>query len=260
MNRIASQTITIILPAYNEATVIARSLDAHLEWRPPDGFVLREIIVVDDGSTDRTPDIVAAYERAHAMIRLIRTPANRGKGAALKFGVGAAAEGDVIGCVDADLAYPPHVYDGFVAPFRTASSDLTIGNRYHGAHRAPAGYPLHRRITSCGFRCLTRMLCGIPFNDTQCGIKFFTYRAAAFLFHRLASPGYLYDLDVLCMAAMLPLRVMEIPVTIHASSESAIRVHRQLAPVARDLLRFMRRRLHRPAEQIQREWQVFNSS
>ncbi|MCD4654288.1 glycosyltransferase [bacterium] len=87
--------LSIILPAYNEETIIAQTLDAHLDWKPPDGISLQEIIVVEDGSIDQTSKIVTAYAQAHPVIRLIKHPVNRGKGAALQSGV-LSASGNII--------------------------------------------------------------------------------------------------------------------------------------------------------------------
>lgn len=248
-----SISLTIVLPAFNEESIIIRTLDAHLTWSPPAEFTLREIIVVDDGSRDRTRQLVESYSRGSPMVRLISHQQNSGKGAALASGV-LCSTGDVIGCVDADMAYPPEVYAGFLTAFLDGTVDLAIGNRYHSEHQSDHK-TMVRRCASLSFRTLVSLLRLTPFADTQCGIKFFRHNSAVFLFGHLKSKGFLFDLDLLSLASSVGMLVREIPVRANSAAHSSIRVHRQIMPVATALLRIMLSRRNRQSvESLRLQW------
>ncbi|MBN1296521.1 glycosyltransferase family 2 protein [bacterium] len=252
--------LTIILPAYNEESIIARTLSEHLTWQVPSDVDLQNIIVVDDGSTDHTADIVSDFATAHPLIRLVRHSVNCGKGAALKTGVSSIVSSDIIGCIDSDLAYPPTVYADFLIPFHRETVDLAIGNRYHASRAGLARYPLIRRIASHAFRHAARTVIPHPVSDSQCGIKFFTREAAEFLFGRLHSTGFLYDLDILSTAVACEMRIREVPVVMHLQAESALHIHRQILPVLKEIIRLRRMRRSLPPQSIIRsEWLAIHS-
>ena len=246
--------LSLVLPAYNEENIISKTLDEHLSWVPPEGVELLEILVVNDASFDRTAEILADFEAHNDLIQVITHPENCGKGAALQTGV-AAARGDIIGCVDSDLAYPPSVYPDFIEAVKGDQAHLAIGNRYHSASDKLAEYPLVRRLASKAFRLVIRSLGISATSDTQCGIKFFAKGAASFLFARLKSPGFLYDLDILSMASILKLKIREVPVTMQLQAESNVQVHRQLLPVFQGLLKLLNRKVYRShSASLEKAW------
>jgi dolichyl-phosphate beta-glucosyltransferase len=251
--------LSIVLPAFNEERIIAQTIEAHLAWVPPVNVVLREIIVVNDGSGDRTAAIVESHAASNPSVQLVSLPLNRGKGAALKQGV-AVAGGEIIGCVDADMAYPPALYPDFLQAILEHGADLAIGNRYHSGITAMTRYPLMRRFASRWFKRFTRALGLSYFSDTQCGIKFFRRSAAAFLFRHLQSPGFLYDLELLAMAVHLDLNVHEIPVAMQTVSGAKIKLHRQMLPVAAGLAGLLfRRSAFKSPSLLKKAWIVHNT-
>ena len=252
--------LSLVLPAYNEEKIISRTLDEHLKWVPPKDTELLEILVVDDASIDGTAAILAKIAATNDIIQVITHSENRGKGAALQTAVG-VARGDIIGCVDSDLAYPPSVYPGFLEAVKGEQAHLAIGNRYHVGSDKLAEYPLVRRMASKAFRLVIRSLGISATSDTQCGIKFFSKRAASFLFARLKSPGFLYDLDILSMASILKLRIIEVPVTMQLQGESNVRVHRQLLPVFQGLVKLLNRRVYRSHKaSLEKAWRQHEKS
>jgi glycosyltransferase involved in cell wall biosynthesis len=125
----ATPTLTVIVPVYNEEATLQRVLDA-VEERPE----VSQIVVVDDGSTDRTPEILAS-RRFRLPARVIHHPRNRGKGCAVRSGL-AVATGELALVQDADLEYDPADYERLLAPFRRGGVTVVYGTRTFGGHSA----------------------------------------------------------------------------------------------------------------------------
>lgn len=120
--------LSVVIPAYNEIATISEILDRVLK-----NPVNKEVIVVDDGSSDGTADKVKEYEQDN--VRLIQHELNQGKGAALRTGFD-AAEGDIVLIQDADLEYDPENYETLLEPFRKNRADVVYGSRFLGGpHR-----------------------------------------------------------------------------------------------------------------------------
>lgn len=159
-------TLSIVIPAYNEEGAIRAVLDRVRAIGPAlreAGFAEWEVIVVDDGSQDRTAEIVAAYPE----VRLIRHPVNRGYGAALKTGF-AHARGEWLAFLDADATYPPEALPELYRIACADGADLVVGSRMG---RADSEMPLVRRIGNWGFAFLLRVLGGAPVSDSASGMR-----------------------------------------------------------------------------------------
>ena len=129
-----SQLLSVVVPVYNEEQTIQRVLQAVLDAPLPEG-IDREIVVVDDASTDETLRVLEAFAD-HPRVRVFSQPENRGKGAALRRGF-AEASGDLIVIQDADLEYDPREYPKLLAPILDGRADVVYGSRFSGgdAHR-----------------------------------------------------------------------------------------------------------------------------
>jgi len=227
--------LSIIIPAYNEAERLPATLAA-LEtflatrpWRP-------EIVVVDDGSTDRT----AAVAAAGCPLRVVSLGVNRGKGAAVKRGVG-LARGTSLAFVDADL---PYALDGFDLAMQrlAAGADLVIGGRDLPGSSAVRGYTRARRLSGQVYSLLVNALAVHDIPDTQCGFKWFRTRVAQALFARVTLTGFAFDVELLTLAQGWGLRIERIPVHFTHSDDSKIRLVRDSARMFWDLLKVNRRR------------------
>ena len=221
--------LTVVVPAYGEedriASTIARIADAV-------AGLDAEVVVVDDGSPDAT---AAAAEAAGA--RVVRLPANRGKGAAVRAGV-LDARGRTVAFTDADLAYDPaHL----VALLERVEEgwDVVVGNRWHRGSSADV-QPLLRRASSRLFNLLTATVLLGQWRDTQCGLKAFRADVARSLFERTRLDGFAFDVEVLHLVERDRWTLTEIPVTVAHDERSTVRVGADAVAMVRDLLRVRR--------------------
>ena len=234
--------LSIIVPAYNEAERLPATLEAlrtflgTRSWRP-------EIIVADDGSTDRTAAVAEAVAAVATFpLRVVSLGVNQGKGAAVKHAVG-FARGTFIGFVDADL---PYAIDGLDLAMQHLAdgADLAIGGRDLPGSSKVRGYTWVRWLPGQVYSLLVNALAvhGIP--DTQCGFKWFRARIARELFTRVTLTGFAFDVELLVVAQRWGLRIDRIPVRFTHSDDSRIRLARDSARMLKDLWTVNRRRAH----------------
>ncbi|NOZ80397.1 MAG: glycosyltransferase family 2 protein, partial [DPANN group archaeon] len=166
------QLLSIIIPAYNEENRIGSTLRAIKEYCNRKRLNY-EIIIVDDGSNDRTRTIVEKAKDRH--IRLVSYGKNRGKGFAVRFGMG-KARGDLLLFSDADLSTPIEELDKFLP--LAERFDVLIGSRNLRGSDIRIRQPWYRRIPGKIFSIITRVLLLPGIKDSQCGFKLFTRKAA----------------------------------------------------------------------------------
>ncbi len=208
--------LSIVLPCLDEAERLPATLRAYLAHYPA-GRAEVELLVVDDGSTDGTAAVADRVAVTDQRVRVLRTASNHGKGYAVRAGI-RAAQGELVVFTDADGSYGPEQVDLVVAAL--ADAPVAIGARL--GSQAGAGRPL-RRLASRVFNRAMRLLLGLPFHDTQCGLKGFRQEAAAAVFGRARVDGFAFDAEMLLLARHLGLRVVEVPV--RAEERPGSRVH-----------------------------------
>jgi dolichyl-phosphate beta-glucosyltransferase len=224
--------LSVVVPAYDEEERIGPSLAAIGSYLGSKPFS-SEVIVVDDGSGDRTAEVAAAARGIPS--RVIRLERNRGKGRAVREGVLAAA-GEVILFSDADLSTPITELDKFL-PRLERGDDVVIGSRALADSVIEVRQSRPRETMGKAFNLLVRILVLRGFRDTQCGFKAFRRAAAMDLFSRLRTTGFAFDVEILMLARRLGCRVAEVPVVWRNSPSSRVRLVRSSWRMLRELLK-----------------------
>jgi dolichyl-phosphate beta-glucosyltransferase len=231
-------SLTLVLPAYNEAARIGPALDELFSWLRSDDAARElgswDVLVVDDGSTDDTAALVESRDEAAAgpsgeppRLRVLRVP-HGGKGAAVRTGMLAAA-GDHVIFTDADLATPADQIPFMTRALRSA--DVCLGSRIQpdGSDRR-ASQPAYRRFLGRVFRLLASLWVGtggVP--DTQCGFKGFRREAAADLFARQEITSIVFDVELIFLARRRGYRLAIVPVLWSDRRGSRMRAGARLA-------------------------------
>ena len=208
--------LSIVLPCLNEADRLPGTLAAYLAHFPPSRSEV-ELIVVDDGSSDGTTVIADQIAAADPRVLVVRTTRNHGKGYAVRTGI-QAAQGELVVFTDADGSYGPEQLERVVAALERAP--VAIGARLGSQ---PGGGSRLRRLASPVFNRVMRLLLGLPFSDTQCGLKGFRRDAAEALFRRARVDGFAFDAEALLVARRLGIEVVEVPV--RAEERQGSKVH-----------------------------------
>jgi glycosyltransferase involved in cell wall biosynthesis len=159
-------TVSIVIPCYNEVATLEKVIDAVLK-SPIDS---KEVIIVDDGSTDGTSELIRS-RLEQRVARVIFHETNQGKGAALRSGF-AAASGDIVVVQDADLEYDPRDYDNLLTPITEGKADVVYGSRFIGgdAHRV---FFFGHYIVNRGLTLLSNILTNLNLTDMEIGYKAF---------------------------------------------------------------------------------------
>jgi glycosyltransferase involved in cell wall biosynthesis len=169
-----------------------------------------EVLVVNDGSTDDTPQIVENYAVHNPILHLIDNPGNRGKGYSVRNGI-LHASGEVILFSDADLSSPIEEADKLFAAVQ-AGADVAIGSRWLRSELQTQRQPLYRQLFGRIFNLALRILLGLHYQDTQCGFKAFTRRAAQAIFPLQRIERWGFDPEILYLARRFGFRIEEVPV------------------------------------------------
>jgi len=203
--------VSIVVPAYAEQGRIGpavQSLCAYAREFPR----LREVLVVNEPSGDRTAEVARAAAGGNPLVRVVENPEHRGKGFAVRSGMLAAA-GEIIFFMDADLSVPLRHVAPFVAHLDAhPQTAVAIGSRRHPASVISKRQYFLREQAGRGFNHLVRALGLSVSKDTQCGFKAFRREAAREIFTRTRVDGFAFDAEALLIAERLGLRVDELPV------------------------------------------------
>ena len=200
--------LTLIIPAYNEQQLICSNLKVLLNFLEKRNSNF-EILVVDDGSLDRTVQVVGDFSEDHSQVRLIKQPQNLGKGLAIQRGV-RESKGKYIIFMDADLPYELNALNAFMDTL-ISGSDLVIGSR-HLEGSLVKDVPPIRYFIGQVFSLLVSLLIFPGVRDTQCGLKGFKEEAARNIFQRTTISRFGIDVEVLFIARKFKYSISQLPV------------------------------------------------
>ena len=215
MKEIESEpALSVVIPAYNEATRIEPTLERVRTWlveHEPSA----EVLVVDDGSSDATADVVrrevARYESSGLALRLLGDGTNRGKGAAVRTGM-LEARGRIALFSDADLSAPIEEAPKLLGPIRAGEVPIAMGSRGLDKSMIGVHQPVGREIAGRVFNLASRVVTGLAFKDMQCGFKAFRRDASHEIFSRVRIERFGFDVEALFLARKLGYEVREVSV------------------------------------------------
>lgn len=237
---LARPFLSVVIPAYNEEQNIKKGApDRVFSYLSKQNYSW-EIILVDDGSVDKTAQLLENFSRKDRRIRLIKNP-HQGKAATVMTGV-LASEGGIVLFTDMDQATPVGELEKFLPCFEQGY-DVVIGSR-HGR----AGAPLVRKLMAFGFIVLRTLLLRLPFRDTQTGFKAFRRDAAGKIFKNLkifgeggvikeAAVKAGFDLEILYVARKLGFKIKEVLVEWHHPGSTRVHPIRDSLDAMGDMIR-----------------------
>ncbi len=249
----SSVDISIVVPAFNEERRLPPTLIDIIDLFDRKGAKY-EVIVVDDGSSDNTAEVVRKFERVRAEVRLIQLPKNHGKGHAVRLGV-LNSHGAIILFADADGATPIAEVSRLQAAL-AAGFDIAIGSRALASQDTKVATSIHRRLLGRVFNYCVNIILLPSITDTQCGFKMFTRKAALFLFRKQRSDRFSFDVELLFLAHKVGLSVKEVPINWTNVPGSKVNLVMDALLMFRDIFRFrvMHRNVTRESfEQFERD-------
>ncbi|MGA2181395.1 MAG: dolichyl-phosphate beta-glucosyltransferase [Bryobacteraceae bacterium] len=204
-------SLTVVIPAYNEVRRLPATLDRVLAWLDSQALEFREVIVVNDGSTDGTATLVESRRDASPGLRLLNNPGNRGKGYSVRHGM-LEARGEWVLFSDADLSTPIEDAARLFAAATEARADIAVGSRAVDRSLVSVRQSPLREWSGRFFNVVMRAVTGLPFRDTQCGFKLYRASAAREVFSRQRLDGFSFDVEDLYIARLLGIPAIEVPV------------------------------------------------
>jgi len=229
--------ISIVIPAFNEASKIGRDVEAAVEFLAGSGL-RGEVIVVDDGSSDGTSAAAAAPPAPPAVERrVLRLEKNSGKGAAVRHGI-LHSRGRVVLYADSGMCVPYSNALPVIKRIAAGDLDLALASRRLEGTVIRKKQPLRRRIVGRIFRCAAILVAGLPswISDSQCGFKAYRGEIARELFSGLTTSGFLFEIEIILKSLKRSLRVEEFPVEWTCDLDTRLRPSRQVRTVLKELL------------------------
>ena len=224
--------LSIIIPAYNEENRLPSTLEQVFTFLEAQTYT-HEVLVVENGSNDRTLQIAEAFAQMHPALRVIHNP-ERGKGLAVRRGM-LEARGEYRFMCDADLSMLPGEINRFLPPLLENFSIAIASREAPGSVRY--NEPAYRHFIGRGYNLLIRWLALPGLQDTQCGFKCFRGEVADQLFRKQTLKGWSFDVEVLFIGRRLGYQIIEIPIPWYYTAESKVNVLRDSLRMGMDLLK-----------------------
>jgi dolichyl-phosphate beta-glucosyltransferase len=225
--------LSVIIPAYNEEKRIVKTLIKTNRYLSRQNYDF-EIIVVNDGSKDKTAKIVEKMKREIKNLDIINNTKNRGKGYAVRQGL-IKAQGEYRLFLDADSSTSIEEFNKFL-PF-LSSFDIIAGSRSIKGAEIIVAQPFYRKFLGNIFRKITKIVIGIwDISDTQCGFKLLNYKAVKDILPKCKINGWPFDVEMLIIAKKLGYKIKEVPIIWKNDPKSKVKIKGMFAAVL-DLLK-----------------------
>lgn len=226
--------LSIIIPAFNEARRIGNTLDKVLHYceskaRPT------ELVIVDDGSSDSTPELLKDFQEHCPAARILRNDPNRGKGFSVRRGV-LEALGEFVLFTDADLSAPIEETDKLLAALESLGADAAVGSRALDRQLIGIHQPKFREWSGRFFNLCVRLATGLKIQDTQCGLKLFRRSSTRRAFELQRVDGFGFDPELLFLIERLGGKVVEVPVRWDDNPATKIRFLHDAPNMFKDLI------------------------
>lgn len=226
--------VSLVIPAYNEENRITSTLEKTISYL--DNFLLDyEIIVVNDGSYDKTVNVVNVIASRNPYIKLINLPKNSGKGFAVRTGM-LSATGELILFMDADGATPINEIAKLIAAIE-GGADIAIASRSIKDENTRIIGKLHRKVMRFVLNFIVRTFLRLDIYDTQCGFKVFKHNVVKELFSRQRIFDYGFDIEILFLAKKLGYKIAEIPVNWCDVGNSKLRLIKDSVKILLDIFK-----------------------
>lgn len=197
--------LSIIIPIFNEIKTLPHVIEAVLSSAVP---MEKEIILVDDGSTDGSGDFIKNLSSEYKKIFLSR---NSGKGAALRAGL-SASSGDIVLVQDADLEYSPNDYEDVIKPIINGDADVVFGSRFITAHPRRVLY-FHHYLANKIITFISNLFTGLNLSDMETGTKVFNRKAVNLIKNKLVSDRFGIEPEITARVSRAQLRIYEVGIS-----------------------------------------------
>lgn len=226
--------LSVVVPAYNEEERLPRTLARLHEYYSQQAYPF-DVTVVSDGSADGTRKLVEEFAATHPNFRVIEYHPNQGKGYAVRKGM-LEAPGELVLFCDADLATPQEETEKLLARMNLGA-DVAIGSRPLKESHLEVRQPFYREFLGRSFNKFVQLMAVPGIDDTQCGFKLFTRKAAQDVFLRCKFNGFSFDVEALIIARDLGYRIDEVPIRWSHQEGSKVSLFRDGIKMLRDLVK-----------------------
>jgi glycosyltransferase involved in cell wall biosynthesis len=224
--------LSIIIPAHNEELRLPGTLEQTIKFMDSQPYQI-EILVVENGSQDRTLEIAREFTQRDPRIQVLQS-VEPGKGRAVRLGM-LAAKGEYRFMCDADFSMPVEEINRFLPPALKGAQIAIASREVPGAVRY--NEPAYRHLIGRGYNLLIRMLALPGLHDTQCGFKCFRSEVAEDLFQKQTLTGWSFDVEVLFIARCHGYQIVELPIPWYFNADSKVRVLRDSLHMGIDLIK-----------------------
>lgn len=229
--------VTLVIPVHNEERRLPASIGALLPFLSEHAEFEWEVVIADNGSTDRTLELSSRLENHFAEIHTFHVDLS-GRGRAVKQ-VWMQSEADIVSYMDVDLSTDLEAYPLLIQELASGRFDMAIGSRLSAASRTTRG--LLRGVISRGYNWLARLAFQTHFPDAQCGFKGMTRRAAQALLPLVEDGAWFFDTELLVLAEKLGYRVLDVPVQWVENPDSRVKIMRTAIEDVKGIIRVHRK-------------------